>query len=54
MVSAKTRLKNAAILRNLTDLKPKLDNDTRWSGKFEVLQRFGRLRDDLIEVSEDP
>ena len=44
-------LKNAAILRNITDLKPVLPNETRWSGKFEMLKRFHRIRNDLLEAS---
>ncbi len=49
---AKMKLKNAAMLRNKTILKPKLDNDTLWSGKCEVLRRFELLRNDLVEASQ--
>lgn len=36
MTSAKRKLKNAALLRNETDLKPVLHNKTRWSGKYHM------------------
>ncbi len=52
MREAKTRLKNATVLRNITRLKPKLDNDTRWSGKYEVLRRFELMRNDSVEASQ--
>ena len=51
MKSAKNSLKNAALLSNLTKLKPVLYNKTRWSGKHDMLQRFIRIRQDLIDVS---
>ena len=50
---ARRKLKNAAILRNLTDLRPKLENSTRWPGKYLILHQFTRMRDDLIEATED-
>lgn len=53
MTSAETKLKKAAVLGNITDLRPTLDNGPRWSGKFEIFARFDRMRDDLIEASED-
>lgn len=31
------RLKLSALLRNLTDLKPIMRNETRWSGKIHML-----------------
>jgi hypothetical protein len=34
MKAAKQKLKNSALLRNLTVLKPKMHNKTRWSGKY--------------------
>lgn len=46
------RLKNVAVLRNICDSNPVLPNETRWSGKYELLQRFYRIRDELIEASE--
>ena len=52
MRDAKMKLKNAAILRNITQLKLKQDNDTRWSGKYEILQRFQVMRNYLVEASE--
>ncbi len=54
MKSAKMKLKNAAVLRNITDLKPKLYNNTRWSGKCAILTRFDKMRDDLVQAIEHP
>jgi len=54
MVKLKS-LKNAAVLRNMTTLKPVLDIVTRWSGKFNMAVRFTRLRpfiDEIIEAEE--
>eukprot|EP00171_Calliarthron_tuberculosum_P002661 IDg2661t1 len=51
--SHKLNNENAAILRNLTELRPVMHNQTRWSGKFNMLQRFERLRDELISASQD-
>ena len=48
------KLKNAAVLRNLTALAPTLPSDTRWSGDYETLKRFSEIRDDIIEASEHP
>jgi hypothetical protein len=53
MLSAKRKLKNAALLRNLTNLKPVIHNKTRWSGKHFMLTRFLRIRDELIEVADN-
>eukprot|EP00171_Calliarthron_tuberculosum_P004682 IDg4682t1 len=46
------QLKDAAILRNLTDYKPFMHNKTRWSGKLHILHRFLLIRDELIEASQ--
>ena len=54
MVKLKS-LKNAAVLRNMTNLKPVLDIVTRWSAKFNMAIRFARLRpfiDAIIEAEE--
>ena len=53
MKSAKNSLKNAAILSELTPLKPVIYNKTRWSGKFDMLSRFLRIRCQLIQVAAD-
>lgn len=52
MKAAKKSIKNRAILRNLTSLSPQLDNKTRWSSKATMLEKFVRIRDNLIEASE--
>ena len=53
MKAAKTGLKNPAILQNITNLKPVMDNMTRWSSKCDMLKRFIRIRDDLLKVNKD-
>ncbi len=53
MKSAKNSLKNAAILSELTNLKPVLYNKTRWSGKFDTIDRFIRIRSDLITAANN-
>ncbi|KAI0559108.1 Ribonuclease H-like protein [Gracilaria domingensis] len=53
MTQCKQRLCNAALLRNIVNLKPIVHNKTRWSGKFYMLERFLRFCDNLIEVSQD-
>lgn len=53
MQLANSKLKNATLLRNITDLRPILNNPTRWSDKYEMLGRFINIRDDLIKVSDD-
>jgi hypothetical protein len=51
MLAAKQKPKNAALLRNLTGLKPAIHNKTRWSGKRMMLKRWVATRDELIEVA---
>lgn len=53
MKSARCGLKNVSTLRNLTDLRPVIHNETRWSGKVQLLRRFEKIRSELIEVSTD-
>lgn len=51
MRAAKAKLKNTTMLRNLTDLSALLPNATRWSGKCHMVNRFIRIRQELIAVS---
>ena len=51
MNSIKSKNLNAAILRNLTDLRPVLDNKTRWLGKFHMVQRYCRIYDEIVAAS---
>ena len=44
---------NAAVLRNLSTLKPIMNNNSRWSGKHDVLKRFIKIREDLIKTADD-
>lgn len=50
MCAAKA-LKNASILRNLTDLRPVTPNETRWTGKSFTFTRYVQIRDDLTTAS---
>ena len=52
MKGVKAKLKDAALLRRFTDLKPTLPNATRWSGKKEMTRKFLRLHLDLINAKE--
>ncbi len=54
MKQVKTRLKNAAVLRNLCDLNAIIGNSTRWSSKFAMLKRFLEIRNELIDACEHP
>lgn len=50
MSDCKRRLRNRAILRNLTRFTPVLMNETRWSGIYTMLKRYNHIRDDLLKV----
>ncbi len=54
MTSARSELNNSAILRNITDLRPKPDNATRWSGEYAIIYQWTRMRNYFIDASEDP
>jgi hypothetical protein len=51
MSSIKRRNKNAALLRNITDLGPVLPNKTRWSGKYKMVARYCRSYQDITEAA---
>ena len=53
MTSIKTKNTNAALLRNITELRPVLDNKTRWSGKFSMVDRYCRIYDDILKASQE-
>ena len=53
MRAARTRLRNAAVLKNLTDLRPVMHNDTRWRGKRFMSVRFNQIRTELIAAAAD-
>ena len=44
-------LKIAAVLRNITDLMPVIPGETRWSGRYEILELFAHIRDELLEAA---
>ncbi len=52
MKGARKKIKNAPIIRNLTELRPVMNCPTPWTGKFDMLSKFETLRSDLIEVSQ--
>eukprot|EP00171_Calliarthron_tuberculosum_P005814 IDg5814t1 len=54
MTSCKNGLKNSALLRNISDLAPVLNNETRWTSTHNMLQRFNRIRESLLSVAADP
>lgn len=43
-------LYNAALLQNLTDLKPIIHNATRWTCKLRMLNGFINIREELISL----
>lgn len=51
MKSVKGSSKNAALLRNLTKLTVKIDQETRWSAKYEMLLQFTKLRPHFVNIS---
>ena len=53
MAAAKSKLKNKAMLRNLVELSPVVPNETRWSGKCDMVNRYVAIRPELIAVSND-
>lgn len=52
MTQCKQRLRNAALLPNVIDLRPVLHNQTKLSGKLYMFEHFLRSRDEIIEVSQ--
>eukprot|EP00171_Calliarthron_tuberculosum_P001491 IDg1491t1 len=51
MSSCHRKLRDRAMLRNLTSLAPVLHNKTRWSSKYIMIKRFNEIRDSIIEVA---
>ncbi len=51
MKSCKTKLRNRAVLRNVSDLNPVLNNETRWSSTRNMILRYNRIRSELVQVS---
>lgn len=52
MVSASNYLKSDAVLCSLKDLHVVTPNETSCSGKYFMLHRFVRMRDDFIKASD--
>ncbi len=53
MKATRTKLRNSAVLRNLTDIRPVMHNDTKWCGKKVMLDRFNQIRTELITAAAD-
>ena len=51
MKGSQKKLKKRAALRNITSLAPKIYNTTRCTGKYLMLQRFNRIREQIFEAS---
>ena len=49
IISLRT-IKNRAALKKVSPLSPVLDNVTRWSSKFEMLQRYSKLQDHITDI----
>ena len=54
MKDVKSSIKNAAKLRDLSAHRPILSNETRWTGKHDVLLQHTHLNDSMEEAFEDP
>jgi hypothetical protein len=54
MLEARNSIKNSALLRNITALKPKIDCETCWLAKVQMEERFVTLHPFLLQIIEDP
>ncbi|KAG3081617.1 hypothetical protein PI124_g14212 [Phytophthora idaei] len=52
MVTKATNLKAAAALSELTELVPLINNDTRWSSTYRMIERFFRIKNELRLVDK--
>ena len=53
MVSIKGSLKNSALLRKVTQLRPVIENVTRWTSVFSMMTRTLRIFDHLMDLAND-
>ena len=53
MVQLNKTIKNSAALKKFTSLRPTLYNQTHWSGKFHVVDKFLKIRQPLLEMHHD-
>ena len=53
MSDCKTKIRNRAMLQNISSFTPILECKTRWSGKYLMLKRFTQIYDQLRQVAED-
>ena len=54
MRDCKKSIINAPVLRNLTTTRAILYNETRWTGKHDVLEQYLKLREHLLDAHNDP
>ncbi len=52
MRACRNGLKTSATLRYLKQLRPIVENKTRWSGELALLSRFNEIRSSLIEFAD--
>ncbi len=52
MRGCKQKLRKRALLRNLSTLSPVLNNETRWSITYHMIERFNDIREARIEVAD--
>ena len=53
MKQAKNSLKNSAVLRKLTRLTPEVGNKTRWTSWGKMMEKYLRIRPELITAAVD-
>lgn len=52
MAKIKGSNKNSSALRKFTHLKPSLENKTKWTGRFTMVNKWCKIREDVIEASQ--
>lgn len=52
MAQAKYKLKTRETLRNVTALSPIINNESRWAGRYFVLNRYLIIRNKLLETDD--
>ena len=52
MTTWKNSNKNSSVVRELTHFRPTIPSRTRWSGNWQMLDKWGKTKSALIEASE--
>ena len=52
MRECRIKMKNRALLSNISDFSPILPSETRRSGKYEMIDRFNNIYSELLDVSQ--